>query len=64
MDMGKLETRSNKWFEAAFEGCTARPSAIRASTRICRAYGISGQADPAYIANVIEAELINLKGGI
>jgi hypothetical protein len=30
--------------------------AILAAVRICRAYGISGACDPAYIANVIATE--------
>ncbi len=55
--MSKLKTHSKEWYEAAFENCKASPEAISASKRICAAYGISGQADPAYIANVIQEEI-------
>lgn len=57
----KIEPLSEEWFKEAFEGCNARPSVINATKRICRAYGIRGQADPAYIANVIEHELKTLE---
>jgi hypothetical protein len=57
-EMGKLDMHSEKWFSAAFEGMEDVPDKIKeASKRICRAYGICGQADPGYIANVIKAEL-------
>jgi hypothetical protein len=32
--------------------------AVLASVRICRAYGINGQCDPGYIANVIAEEVV------
>ena len=51
--MGKLKPFSKEWFNAAFEGCKAPEFAIEASKKICIAYGIHGQSDPAYIANVI-----------
>ena len=47
---------TKKWFEEAFKGCEASQDAKNASIRICRAYGIHGICDPAYIANVIDAE--------
>jgi len=45
-----------QWFKAAFEGVTATDSAKDAAMAICRAYGIKGQADPGYIANVITSK--------
>jgi len=53
-EMGKLPIHSDKWFDAAFEHCIAEKRFKEASIHICRAYGIKGQADPAYIANVIQ----------
>lgn len=47
-------------FRERLEDCTARPMAQAAAVWICRAYGIVGLCDPAYIANVIEAEVVRL----
>jgi len=55
--MENLPIFSDRWFDAAFKNCTARESVKSASRRICCAYGIRGQADPAHIANLIETEL-------
>lgn len=51
--MAKLKMHSNDWFDAAFEGVNQPDSIKRAARRICVAYGITGQSDPGYIANVI-----------
>jgi hypothetical protein len=56
-EMAKLEPLSDEWFEAAFEDCIASSTVKRAAKRICKAFEITGQADPAYIANVIEQEI-------
>lgn len=56
--MSELPMHSPEWFTAAFENCNDVPAYIKnASERICHAYGIRGVCDPAYIANVINAEL-------
>lgn len=54
-EMAKLKTHSEKWFSAAFETCKASDKCKEAAKKICFAYGIHGQADPAYIANVIDS---------
>lgn len=59
-EMSKMKMHSKEWFNAAFELAKASPGAIRASKRIIEAYGIKGQADPMYIANVIESEINKL----
>lgn len=56
-EMGKMEPLSEEWFEAAFEDCIAPSTVKRAAKRICKAFNITGQADPAYIANVIDQEV-------
>ena len=55
--MNTLQVGSKEWFDAAFEHCDATESTKKASMRICHAYGIHGQCDPAYIANVISKKL-------
>ncbi len=57
--MGKMEIFSKEWFKAAFEGCNAPEFAKESARKICVAYGIKGQSDPAYIANVIKDQFIN-----
>lgn len=59
-EMSKMEPLSEEWFTAAFEDCTTNPFALKASRRICSAFNIIGQADPAYIANVISQEYNNI----
>ena len=52
-EMAKLETHSKEWFAAAFEGVNV-PDYIRVvAAKIAKTYGIDGQADPGYIANLI-----------
>ena len=51
--MGKLEPLSKEWFKAVFEKCNAPDFAKESAKKICIAYQIKGQSDPAYIANVI-----------
>ena len=58
-EMAKLKTHSKEWFAAAFEDVFASEKIKKAAERICLSYGISGQADPGYIANVIVACLSN-----
>jgi hypothetical protein len=53
-EMSKFPIFSNEWFYCAFENCKASAMSQIASKKICMAYGITGQVDPAYIANVIE----------
>ena len=53
-DMEKLGKGTPKWFETAFEGKMYPEWLKKAVIHICDSYGIYGQADPAYIANVIE----------
>ena len=48
---------SDRWFDTAFEGMQLPEKLRRLSERLCRAYGIGGTADPAYIANVVAKEL-------
>jgi len=52
-EMAKLQTHSKEWFNSAFEGVNAPDYIKVVAAKICSAYGISGQADPGYIANVI-----------
>lgn len=56
-EMGELKIHSQEWFKAAFEGVYLAEVVKQASIRICHAYGIKGQSDPAYIANIIDDEL-------
>ena len=54
-EMAKMKMHSKEWFNAAFENMEDMPDYIKvAAARICSCYGIKGQADPGYIANVIK----------
>ena len=55
-EMGKMEPLSPEWFDAAFEGMDVHDYAYSAAIRICKSFNIKGQADPGYIANVINQE--------
>jgi hypothetical protein len=55
--MGKMKPLSPEWFDASFEGMNVPEFAKYASIRICKSYGIIGQSDPGYIANVIAQEI-------
>ena len=48
---------TDSWYQIALEGINVSDSIKKASVRICQAYGISGQADPGYIANLINHEV-------
>jgi hypothetical protein len=56
-EMAVLKVYSKEWFKAAFEGVNATPEVKDAAMMICTAYGITGQADPGYIANVITGKI-------
>lgn len=56
-EMAKLEMHSQEWFDAAFENCNAPVKYQTVARRICRSYGIKGQSDPAYIANILASTL-------
>lgn len=56
-DMAKMQPYSKEWFKAAFEGINATPEIKDAAMMICTAYGITGQADAGYIANVITGKI-------
>ena len=58
-EMAKLGTFSIDWFAAAFEGVVVPDSVKTASIRICQSYLLNGQADPGYIANLINQEVCN-----
>lgn len=52
-EMAELKTHSREWFDAAFEGVDV-PGYIKVvAAKISSIYNISGQADPGYIANLI-----------
>ena len=55
-EMGKMGPLSPEWFDAAFENMEIPDFAMYAAIRICKAFNITGQADPGYIANVINQE--------
>ena len=59
-EMAKFPIHSDEWFKAAFEGVNAISGIRIASEHICKTYGIKGQSDPGYIANVIQYELDNM----
>ena len=56
-EMAALPLYSKEWFKAAFEGVNATPEVKDAVMQICAAYGIRGQADAGYIANVITGKI-------
>lgn len=58
-EMAKLKTHSKEWFAAAFENVHASDEIKEAARWICHAYGIAGQSDPGYVANIIVACLSN-----
>ena len=47
----------DEWFENALKTFNGIKAVKNAAIRICIAYGISGAADPAYIARLIQDEL-------
>lgn len=49
--------RDRAFFDAAFSGMDVPPALRRLVERIVRSYGIRGQSDPAYLANLIALEL-------
>lgn len=55
-EMGKMKPLSPEWFDAAFEEMEIPDFAMCAAIRICKSYHITGQADPGYIANIINQE--------
>jgi hypothetical protein len=55
--MAAFPVYSKEWFKAAFEGVNATPEVKDAAMMICTAYGITGQADAGYIANVITGKI-------
>ena len=59
-EMAKLETQSREWFDAAFEGVDVPEYIKTVAAVICHSYDINGQADPGYIANIIQ-QYITLK---
>ena len=53
MRMAKLKKHSKEWNKAAFESVNV-PDYIKVlSSKLCEIYNIGGQADPGYIANLI-----------
>lgn len=66
-DVNKLIRQANEadkaFFDQAFTDPVTRkpyqipPKLRELSSRLCRSYGIRGQCDPMYIANVIAFEL-------
>lgn len=52
-----LAERDRAFFDAAFSGMDVPPALRRLVERIVRSYGIRGQSDPAYLANLIALEL-------
>ena len=57
----RLTPLTPEWFDEAFNGVDVPKFAKKAAKRICIAYGIVGQADPGYIANVIDDEFNSKK---
>lgn len=58
MTIDELEPLSDEWFDAALDGVDQiLPDKVAART-ICRAFEITGQADPGYIANVINSRAL------
>ena len=56
MTTQELRGEERHFFERAFENMDSPPDIRAIAIRICRAYGINGICDPAYIANIIAKE--------
>lgn len=52
-EMATLKKHSKEWFDAAFEGVNTPDYIKVVAAKISSIYNISGQADPGYIANLI-----------
>jgi len=52
-EMATMKTHSKEWNQAAFEGVDVPDYIKVVSAKICEIYGINGQCDPGYIANLI-----------
>ncbi len=52
-EMAKLKIHSKEWYKAEFERVTVTDYLKVIAAHICNAYNITGQADPGYIANLI-----------
>ena len=53
----KWAKEDQDFFEKAFEGMRVPQDIRTVAERICMSYGIRGECDPGYIANVVAKEL-------
>ncbi len=56
-EMSKMKTHSKEWFNAAFENVDVPDYIKVAAAKICACYNINGEADPGYIANLINDKI-------
>lgn len=57
-EMAKLKIHSKEWFNAAFEGVEVPDHIKVVAAKISSIYNIGGQADPGYIASLINRYVI------
>ncbi len=57
-EMDKLEKYSKPWFTAAFEDVNVPDYIKVVAAKISSIYNIGGQADPGYIANLINRYVV------